>query len=82
MPWKRIRKLFNAFERNQKANQCLEKVFWCSERPVGLIERLIYWAPKNEGRTINKCAPIITVVSVLSLTNCCLRIKVSWYKGK
>jgi hypothetical protein len=50
-----------------------------SERPIGLIERLVYRAPKNEGRTIHKCAPINTVVSVLHLQNCCLRIKVSFF---
>jgi len=70
-PWKRIRKPFNAFN-----------AFLGSERPIGLIERLVYRAPKNEGRTIHKCAPINTVVSVLHLQNCCLRIKVSRYRGK
>ena len=84
MPWKGIKKPSNALERNQKAIQCLgkeseshpmsSKDFWGSERPIGLIERLVYRAPKKGGRTINKCASIITVVSVLSLTKllpCC-----------
>ena len=59
MPWKGIRNPSNALERNQKAMQCLgkesesypmsSKGFWGSERPIGLIERFVYRAPKKTG---------------------------------
>jgi len=70
-PLKGTRKPFHAFKR-----------FLGSKRPIGLIQRLVYRAPKNEGSTIRKCAPINTVVSVLPLQNYCLRIKLSRYRGK
>jgi fructose-bisphosphate aldolase class 1 len=48
MPWKGIKKLFNALERNQKAIQCLKKESESHPMPWKLIKKLSNALKKNQ----------------------------------